>query len=159
MYYPAPLYKNASPSTPHPTKKNNLVIWKNKRERIIYLFKVRLPLYTQYIKRIGARIYIYFYVKIEQCGKAKQQRQFFACLSLSILYFFLSGNWSQFHIWVGGLFLILGQGGKRERFELVAIAVIELVLKFHPMKTQGMKKSTQRLHHEQYKGSCKGKNC
>jgi hypothetical protein len=47
----------------------------------------------------------------------------------------------------GGLILILGQGGKRERAELVAITMIELVLKFHPMKTQGMKKSTESLHH------------
>lgn len=47
-----------------------------------------------------------------------------------------------------GLILILSYGGKGKRFELIAISIVEFILIFHPMKTQGVKKSTERLHHE-----------
>ena len=36
--------------------------------------------------------------------------------------------------------------------------MVEFILKFYPVKTKGMKKSTKGLHHEKYEGSCKGKN-
>lgn len=74
-----------------------------------------------------------------------------------------SNHFTKFQIVSGDnehiLVIILGQGCKRKRAKLIAITVIKLVLKFHPMETHSMKESAKSLHWEQDKCCCKSKNC
>lgn len=72
---------------------------------------------------------------------------------LSSLGFFLSPV--EFFL---SLIIVFFQGCEWKRFEFVAFTTVEFSLEFDPMKTQGVEKSTQSFHHEEYECRCKGKN-